>query len=97
MIALKNYISQIADTLVFEQNTSDLRNQFLNIVNPYLEQVQSNAGLNAFRVVMDATNNTPETIDRNELIGQIFLQPSRTAEFIVLDFIVQPTGAAFPE
>ena len=46
---------------------------------------------------MDATNNTPETIDRNELIGQIFLQPSRTAEFIVLDFIVQPTGAAFPD
>jgi phage tail sheath protein FI len=67
------------------------------MVNPYLEQVQANAGLNAFRVVMDATNNTEETIDRNMLIGQIFLQPSRTAEFIVLDFIVQPTGAAFPE
>ena len=82
------------------QPPSDLsvkRNQFLNIVNPYLEQVQANAGLNAFRVVMDATNNTDETIDRNMLIGQIFLQPSRTAEFIVLDFIVQPTGAAFPE
>ena len=69
----------------------------MNIVNPYLEQVQSNSGLNAFRVVMDDSNNTPETIDRNKLVGQIFLQPSRTAEFIVLDFVVQPTGAAFPE
>ena len=83
--------------MVFEQNTSDLRNQFINIVNPFLEQVQSNSGLNAFRVVMDDSNNTPETIDRNILVGQIFLQPSRTAEFIVLDFVVQPTGAAFPE
>ena len=46
---------------------------------------------------MDDSNNTPETIDRNMLVGQVFLQPSRTAEFIVLDFIVQPTGAAFPE
>ena len=62
-----------------------------------MEQVQSNQGLNAFRVVMDDSNNTSETIDRNQLIGQIFIQPSKTAEFIVLDFVVQPTGAAFPE
>ena len=78
--------------LVFEQNTTDLRNQFLNTVNPYMEQVQANQGLNAFRVVMDDSNNT-ETIDRNQLVGQIFIQPTRTAEFIVLDFIVQPTAA----
>ena len=82
---------------MFEQNTAALRDQFLNVANPFLEQVQANSGLNAFRVVMDDTNNTPETIDRNQLIGQIFLQPTKTAEFIVLDFIVQPTGAAFPE
>ena len=63
----------------------------------FLEKVQSQSGVNAFRVVMDETNNTPDTIDRNMLVGQVFLQPSRTAEFIVLDFIVQPTGAAFPE
>ena len=62
-----------------------------------MEQVQANQGLNAFRVVMDDSNNTAETIDRNQLVGQIFIQPTRTAEFIVLDFIVQPTGAAFPE
>ena len=62
-----------------------------------MEQVQSNSGLNAFKVVMDESNNTPDTIDRNQLIGQIFVQPTRTAEFIILDFTVQPSGATFPE
>ena len=65
--------------------------------SPFLEDVQANSGLSAFRVVMDDSNNTPAEIDRNRLIGQIFIQPTRTAEFIVLDFVVQPTGAAFPE
>ena len=97
LINIKSFISRTSRSLVFEQNTTDLRDQFLNTVNPFLEQVQSNSGINAFRVVMDDTNNTPETIDRNQLIGQIFVQPTRTAEFIILDFIVQPTGAAFPE
>jgi hypothetical protein len=97
LINIKSFISRTSRTLVFEQNTGALRDQFLNTANPFLEQVQSNSGLNAFRVVMDDTNNTPETIDRNQLIGQIFLQPTKTAEFIVLDFVVQPTGAAFPE
>ena len=62
-----------------------------------LEEVQANSGLTAFRVVMDDSNNTPDVVDRNQLVGQIFIQPTRTAEFIVLDFVVQPTGAAFPE
>jgi len=97
LINLKKFVANSSRTLVFEQNTSDLRNQFLNTVQPYMEQVQANQGLNAFRVVMDDSNNTPETIDRNQLVGQIFIQPTRTAEFIVLDFVVQPTGAAFPE
>ena len=97
LIDVKKFVAQSSRNLVFEQNTSDLRNQFLNIVNPFLEQVQANSGLNAFKVVMDDSNNTPETIDRNMLVGQVFLQPARTAEFIVLDFVVQPTGAAFPE
>ena len=97
LIAVKKFIASTSRFLVFEQNNSALRNRFLNIVNPYLEQVQSNNGLNAFRVVMDETNNTPETIDRNQLMGQLFLQPTRTAEFIVLDFVVQSTGASFPE
>ena len=97
LIALRKFIASSSRFLVFEQSSQALRNRFLNIVNPYLEQVQSNSGLSAFRVVMDDSNNTPEVVDRNQLVGQIFIQPTRTAEFIVLDFVVQPTGATFPE
>lgn len=96
LITLKDYISQIAETLVFEQNTIATRNSFLSQVNPYLQNVQQQQGLYAFKVVMDDTNNTPDVIDRNELKGQIFLQPTKTAEFIILDFNVTPTGASFP-
>ena len=96
LIALKGYIGQIADGLVFEQNTAATRNNFLSQVNPYLESVQQRQGLFAFKVVMDETNNSADVVDRNELVGQIFLQPTRTAEFIVLDFNVLPTGAVFP-
>ena len=96
LIALKSFISQVADNLVFEQNTIATRNNFLTQVNPYLESVQQRQGLYAFKVVMDDSNNTPDVIDRNELIGQIYLQPTKTAEFIILDFNVLPTGATFP-
>ena len=97
LIRLKKFIASSSRYLVFEQNNSSTRSRFLNIVNPFLESVQSNSGLSAFKVVMDDTNNTPDVIDRNQMIGQIFIQPTRTAEFIILDFSVLPTGAAFPE
>jgi hypothetical protein len=95
LIALKSYIGQIAATLVFEQNTAVTRNKFLSQVNPYLDYVQQRQGLYAFRVVMDETNNTPDVIDRNLLVGAIYLQPTRTAEFIQLDFNILPTGVTF--
>lgn len=95
LIALKRYIGNIAETLVFEQNTQTTRNNFLNQVNPYLQYVQQKQGLFAFRVVMDDTNNTPDVIDRNQLVGQIYLQPTKTAEYILIDFNVLPTGATF--
>jgi len=96
LIALKSYISQVANNLVFEQNTIATRNQLLSQVNPYLESVQQRQDLYAFRVIMDDSNNTPDVIDRNQLIGQIYLQPTKTAEFIYLDFNILPTGATFP-
>jgi hypothetical protein len=96
LIELKNYISQIADTLVFEQNNATTRNNFLSQVNPYLASVQQQQGLTAFKVVMDESNNPPSVVDNNQLVGQIYLQPTRTAEFIMLDFNVLPTGATFP-
>ena len=96
MIELKNYIRQIADTVVFEQNTNATRNAFVGKVTPYLQIIQQKQGLYAFKVVMDDTNNGPDVIDRNQLIGQIYVQPTKTAEFISLDFILLPTGAQFP-
>ena len=96
LIALKSYIGQVAQTLVFEQNTAATRNNFLSIVNPYLETVVQRQGLFAFKVVMDDSNNTPDVIDRNQMVGAIYLQPVKTAEFIILDFNLLPTGATFP-
>jgi len=95
LIAVKSYVSQIADTLVFEQNSMSTRNNFLTQVNPYLESVQQRQGLYAFKTVMDESNNGPDVVDRNQLVGQIFLQPTKTAEFVLLDFNVTPTGATF--
>ena len=96
LIELKSFISQVADTLVFEQNTVTTRNSFLTQVNPYLSSIQNRQGLSDFKVIMDETNNTSTTIDNNQLIGQIYLQPIKSAEFIILDFNILPTGATFP-
>jgi hypothetical protein len=96
LIALKDFIGQIGKNLVFEQNTNVTRNRFLAQVNPYLDSVVQRQGLYAYKVVMDETNNTPDVIDRNQLVGQIYIQPTKTAEFIILNFNVLPTGATFP-
>ena len=95
LIDLKKFLGDTAKQLVFEQNTIATRNSFLATVNPYLESVVQRQGLYAYRVVMDDTNNTPDTIDRNQLIGQVFIQPAKTVEFVVLDFTIEPTGATF--
>lgn len=95
LLTVRKYIASTSKFLVFEQNSSETRNRFLNIVNPYLEGIQQRQGLYAFRVVMDETNNTPDVIDRNILKGAIFLQPTKTAEFIQIDFNILPTGASF--
>lgn len=95
LIALKSYIGQLGEQIVFEPNTQVTRNKFLNQVNPYLESVQQRQGLYAFQVVMDETNNTPDVVDRNQLVGTIYIQPTKTAEFIQLDFNIMPTGTSF--
>jgi phage tail sheath protein FI len=96
LIALKNYIGSVGRGLVFEQNTAVTRNKFLNQVNPYLDNVVQRQGLFAYKVVMDESINTPDVVDRNQLIGQIYIQPTKTAEFVILDFTVLPTGVEFP-
>ena len=95
LIKVKKFVASTSRYLVFEQNTAQTRGRFINTVQPYLEGVQQRQGLYAFRVVMDESNNTPDVIDRNILAGQIFLQPTKTAEFIVIDFNILPTGASF--
>jgi hypothetical protein len=96
LITVKKFIASSARFLVFEQNVEATRRRFLNIVNPFLANVQERSGLYAFRVIMDETNNTPDVIDRNILVGQLYLQPTKTAEFIKLEFNILPTGATFP-
>ena len=96
LINLKNVIGDIAKNLVFENNTTATRNSFVSQANAYLETVQQKQGLFAFKVVMDDSNNTPDVIDRNQMVGQLFIQPAKTAEFIILDFNILPTGAEFP-
>jgi hypothetical protein len=96
LIELKNYIRQIADTVLFEQNTIATRTSFVGRVTPFLESIQQKQGLYAYKIIMDESNNGPAVIDQNQLIGQIFIQPTRTAEFISVDFILLPTGVEFP-
>jgi hypothetical protein len=95
LINLKKFVSSSAKYLVFEQNVGATRNRFLAMVNPYLESVQQRYGLYAFKVVMDDSNNTPDLIDRNIMYGQLYLQPTKTSEFILIDFNIMPTGASF--
>jgi hypothetical protein len=96
LIELKNYISQVADTFVFEQNDANTRSELLSIINPYLSSIQQQQGLTSFKVIMDESNNPPSVVDQNQLVGQIYLQPTKTIEFILLDFNILPTGAVFP-
>jgi phage tail sheath protein FI len=95
LIALKKFIASSSRYLTFDNNTDETRQKFISVVTPYLQSVQQRQGIYAFRVVMDETNNTPDVIDRNILYGQIYIQPARAAEFIVLDFNILPTGASF--
>jgi phage tail sheath protein FI len=97
LIEVKKFFASTARYLVFEQNVEATRNRFLSIVNPYLSNVQERNGLYAFKVKMDETNNTNDLIDRNILVGQIYLQPARSAESIQLEFNILPTGATFPQ
>ena len=95
LIRLKKFFASTSRYLIFEQNTAKTRTKFLNIVNPYMEDVQQKQGLYIFKVVVDQSNNTADVIDRNILKGAIYIQPAKTAEFIQLDFNIMPSGAVF--
>jgi len=97
LIALKKFLASTSRYLLFEPNTNTTRQQFLNIANPYMDSVQRKSGVYAYRIVMDETNNTADVIDRNILKGDIYIQPTKAAEFIQLSFNIQPTGASIGE
>jgi hypothetical protein len=95
LLQVKVLISNIAIRLVFEQNDQATIDQFIGKATPVLDTIKRERGLTDFRIKMDSSNNTPETIDRNELFGEIFLKPTRSVEFIGITFTITPTGASF--
>jgi hypothetical protein len=94
LLQTRKLISAVAVRLLFEQNDQIVRNQFLNLVNPILDNIRRERGLSDFRVQL---SSDPEEIDRNEMRGKIFLKPIPTLEFIILEFNVTPTGASFDD
>ena len=97
LLDVKDTIGGFADRLVFEQNTQQTRDRFIRQCNPFLESLVQRQGLYAFQIKMDGQLNTADVVDENKLVGQVFLQPTKTAEFIVLDFVLTPTGASFTD
>ena len=95
LINLRTYISNVANNYVFENNTTATRNSLVSAITPYMESVQSRQGLYAFRVQIDDTLNTNDVIDRNQLVGKIYISPAKSIEFILLEFNVTATGATF--
>jgi hypothetical protein len=96
LIDAKRTVSQTVKYLVFENNTSQTRARFLELTDPYFRRVRDQQGLYDYRIIIDESNNTPDVIDRNEMHCQIYLKPAKTAEFIIVDFVILPTGALFP-
>jgi hypothetical protein len=95
LLQLKVLISNVASRLLFEQNDQATIDEFLAKTNPILETVKRERGVEDFKIVMDSSNNTPETRDRNELYGEIFIKPTKAVEFIGLTFTITPSGANF--
>jgi Phage tail sheath protein subtilisin-like domain/Phage tail sheath C-terminal domain len=96
-IVLEKAIARAAKYSLFEFNDEFTRGQFVALVEPYLRDVKGRRGIYDFRVVCDETNNTPEVIDRNEFVGDIYIKPARSINFIQLNFIAVRTGVAFEE
>jgi len=95
LLEVRRLVEGIANQLVFEQNNQATRNRFISQVNPLLASIQSQQGIESFRVIMDASNNTPQDAEQNRLNGRIVLVPTRAVEFIAVDFIITNSGVSF--
>jgi phage tail sheath protein FI len=96
-IVLEKAIARAARFSLFEFNDQFTRASFVNLVEPFLRDVQGRRGIYDFRVVCDESNNTPEVIDRNEFVGDIYIKPARSINFIQLNFVAVRTGVSFDE
>jgi phage tail sheath protein FI len=96
-VVLEKSIARAARSTLFEFNDQFTRAQFVNLVEPYLRDVQGRRGITDFRVVCDTTNNTPEVIDSNRFVGDIYIKPARSVNFIQLNFVAVRTGVSFEE
>lgn len=96
-IVLEKAISRAAKAQLFEFNDEFTRSQFVSIVEPFLRTVKGRRGITDFKVVCNATNNTPDVIDRNEFVGDIYVKPNRSINFIQLNFVAVRTGVSFDE
>ena len=96
-LVLEKAIANAAKFQLFEFNDDFTRAQFKNLIEPFLRDVQGRRGITDFKVICDETNNTGEVIDRNEFIGDIYIKPARSINFITLNFIAVRTGVEFSE
>lgn len=92
LLQARKLISAVAVRLLFEQNDNIVRQQFLDSVNPILDAIRRDRGLYDFRVTV---SNTPEDLDKNQLVGKIYIKPTKALEFIDIEFLITPTGASF--
>jgi phage tail sheath protein FI len=95
LLEVKRIVSNIANGLIFEQNTPATRARFKALVKPRLASIQGNQGIDQFRIIMDSSNNSAEDVESNRLNGRIVLVPTRAVEFIAIDFIITNSGVSF--
>jgi phage tail sheath protein FI len=94
-ITIEQAIKSAADAQLFEFNDATTRANFVNIVDPYLKDVQIKRGISDYLLICDETNNTPDVIDRNEFVANIYVKPARSINFIGLTFVATRTGVSF--
>tara|TARA_B100000497_G_C7692063_1_gene421142 strand:- start:702 stop:2282 length:1581 start_codon:yes stop_codon:yes gene_type:complete len=96
-LVIERAISEAAENVMFEFNDEFTRAEFVNIVEPFLREIQGRRGITDFRLVCDTTNNTPEVIDRNEFVASCFIKPARSINYVTLNFVAVRSGASFEE
>lgn len=96
-LAIEKRVSLLARNVLFELNDTSTRSSFFNAVNSYMAEVQAKRGVTSYLVICDETNNTPDVIDRNEFVAEVYVQPARSINYITLTFVATRTGVSFAE